>query len=189
MRIISGSRKGLRLKTPKNQNIRPTQDRIKESLFNILGIIDENSIVLDLYAGTGNIGIEFLSRGAMKCYFIDNSYEGINLIRENINISNFNEKSYIYKKDVLKSLDFFSKNGIVFDYIFMDPPYRQNLPGKTLEIISKKNVLKDNGIVVVEHEKKLSLGNRILNLIKTDERDYGDKIISFYSLITEGEIE
>lgn len=189
MRIISGSRKGLRLKTPKNQNIRPTQDRIKESLFNILGIIDENSIVLDLYAGTGNIGIEFLSRGAMKCYFIDNSYEGINLIRENINISNFNEKSYIYKKDVLKSLDFFSKNGIVFDYIFMDPPYGQNLPGKTLEIISKKNVLKDNGIVVVEHEKKLSLENKILNLIRTDERDYGDKIISFYSLITEGEIK
>jgi 16S rRNA G966 N2-methylase RsmD len=71
----------------------------------------------------------------------------------------------------------------------MDPPYRQNLPGKTLEIISKKNVLKDNGIVVVEHEKKLSLGNRILNLIRTDERDYGDKIISFYSLITEGEIK
>ena len=84
MRVISGSRKGHKLKSPKGENTRPTEDRIKESIFNILGNIKNNSLVLDLFAGTGSIGIEFLSRGAESCYFIDLSNDSIKIIKENL---------------------------------------------------------------------------------------------------------
>mgnify|MGYP000107056513 CR=1 FL=1 len=179
MRVISGSRKGHRLKAPKGLDTRPTQDRIKESLFNILGSIEKDSSVLDLFSGSGSIGIEFLSRGSEECYFIDNSFNSIKAIKENLNSTKLNENAKVYKNDVLKAMEILGRKGLNFHYIFMDPPYRSNLIVNVLESICKNHLLKDKGIIIIEHENTLILNECIYNLHKIDERRYGDKTITF----------
>lgn len=181
MRVISGSKKGYRLKAPKGRDTRPTEGRIKESLFNILGNIDENSIVLDLYAGSGSIGIEFLSRGAKKAYFIDNSILSVKVIKENLAHTGLEDRANVIKTDARKGINLLSKNNISFDYIFMDPPYRQNLCIKILECIYKKNILKKQGLLILEHEKELILEDKIYGFTKLDHRNYGSKSLTFYT--------
>lgn len=183
MRVISGDKKGFKLKAPKGSNTRPTEDRIKESLFNILRNIKKDSIVLDLFAGSGSIGIEFLSRGAKEAYFIDNSYESINCIKENLNHTNLKDKSKVFKIDAFKGLTKFNNN-IKFDYIFADPPYRKGIALKLLKTIDKINVLSESGILIIEHEDSLNLDTQPISQLKRkDYRKYGNKSLSFYSLI------
>ncbi|QQY80772.1 16S rRNA (guanine(966)-N(2))-methyltransferase RsmD [Keratinibaculum paraultunense] len=180
MRVISGSKKGYKLKAPKGRDIRPTEDRIKESLFNILGDVDKNSIVLDLYAGSGSIGIEFLSRGAQKAYFIDNSIMSIKVINENLAHTGLEDKANVIKANAQKGINLLSKNNLSFDYIFMDPPYRQNLCIKILKYIYKKDILKKEGIIIIEHEKELILDDKIYGFTNIDHRNYGNKSLTFY---------
>lgn len=182
MRVISGQKKGYRLKAPKSSNTRPTEDRIKESLFNILRNIHNENIVLDLFAGSGGIGIEFLSRGAKKAYFVDKSFVSIQCIKENLNHTEFVDKSEVIKSDVNKSIIVFSQKNIKFDYIFADPPYGQGLAFKTIENIYNNNIIKEEGIIIIEHEKELILEDRVGFLRKIDCRKYGSKSLSFYSL-------
>ncbi|MCF6466418.1 16S rRNA (guanine(966)-N(2))-methyltransferase RsmD [Clostridium sp. Cult2] len=181
MRVISGTKKGYKLKGPKGKDTRPTEDRVKESLFNILRNIDAESRVLDLFAGSGSIGIEFLSRGAKKSYFIDKSYESIKCIKDNLEHLGFIEKAEVIKSDAIKIINMFKRKGIKFNYIFIDPPYGQHLILKTLEKICENDILEDIGIVIIEHEKDLILEDNIFNLIKTDYRNYGYKSLSFYT--------
>lgn len=181
MRVISGTRKGHRLKSPKGSNIRPTEDRIKESLFNILGVIDEEAIILDGFGGTGSIGIEFLSRGAKFCYFVDNSIDSINLIRDNLTHTKFLDQSKLIKRDFFKALRFLKGQGINFNYIYLDPPFRQDgYIDKLLENINRKDVLAEDGLIIIEHETELSMEDEIYDFIKVDSRNYGSKTISFY---------
>lgn len=184
MRVISGQRKGYRLKGPKTTNIRPTEDRIKESMFNILGYIDEESLVLDLCAGTGSIGIEFLSRGAQKAYFVDRSRESIQCIKENLAHTKLEDKAEIIKSDAIKSIVNFGKAHMSFDYIFTDPPYKSfELINGIIENIWKWNILKKDGILIIEHEKSLMFDNLIYGLKRIDYREYKDKCLSFYTLV------
>lgn len=180
MRIISGSKKGLRLKSPKTKDIRPTEDRIKESLFNILYNIDGDSLVLDLFAGTGSIGLEFLSRGANFVYFIDHSREGISTTKYNIDIAGFKDKSKLVKNDYLKAIRYLGRQDIRFNYIFMDPPYKKGLIEDGLKEIETSHILAEDGLIIVEHEIELDLEDRIGEFNKVDYRDYGTKAISFY---------
>lgn len=183
MRVISGLRKGHRLKTPKGFDTRPTEDRVKESLFNILGSIHEESIVLDCFSGTGSIGIEFLSRGAKKAYFFDLSRKNIDIINENIRHTRFTESSKVYNLDIRKGIKKLGNSGVVFDYIYLDPPFKEyNLLYETLEEISKFNILRDTGLILIEHEKELKLDDEIYKFKKSNERKYGSKLISFYIL-------
>ena len=181
MRVISGLKKGYKLKAPKGKDTRPTEDRIKESLFNILRDIDEESIVLDLFAGSGSIGIEFLSRGAKKAYFIDKSYLSIKTIKDNLEHTGLKEKAEIIKNDSIKSIRLFGSQEIMFDYIFIDPPYGEGLIMEVLEKISSEEILKRDGIIIVEHEKELVLGDRIYDFKRLDYRNYGSKSLTIYS--------
>lgn len=181
MRVISGLRKGHRLKTPKGFDTRPTEDRVKESLFNILGHIDENSIVLDGFSGTGSIGIEFLSRGAKKAYFFDLSRNNIEIIRENIQHTKFEKQSVINNTDTRIGIKKLGSDGVKFDYIYLDPPFKEyDLLDNVVEIISENNVLNNDGLILIEHEKDLVLNNSLYGFRKDDERKYGSKLISFY---------
>src|SRR5699024_2858791 len=137
LRVISGDKKGFKLKAPKGKDTRPTEDRIKESLFNILGPIDENAIVLDLFSGSGSIGIEFLSRGAKSVYFVDSSNLSINIIKENLKHTDLNKRSKIIKGDSVKIVKFLDRKNLKFDYIYIDPPYEGSLIEKSMEAISK----------------------------------------------------
>ena len=184
MRVISGLRKGHKLKTPKGTDVRPTEDRVKESLFNILKNIDQNSIILDGFAGSGSIGIEFLSRGAKLCYFIDRSAESIKSIEENLTHTKLKENGIVIKRDLLLMIKDFKKDNIKFDYIYLDPPFNQlNLVKDVLNEISLNDILNINGKIIIEHEKELELEEKLYNFEKTDHRKYGSKIITFYRKI------
>lgn len=181
MRVISGSRKGHKLKTPKGMSVRPTEDRTKESLFNILGHIDEDSIVLDAFGGSGSIGIEFLSRGAKKCYFVDNYLESINAIKENLEHTKLLSQSVVIKLDVAMAIKKFGMEKLNFNYIYLDPPFHQNgLIHRLLELINKEDILSNDGMIIVEHERELDLEDNLSDFIKSDYRRYGSKSLSFY---------
>ncbi len=180
MRVITGKSKGSKLIAPKGLHTRPTSDMVKEAIFNILGDIPDESQVLDLYAGSGNIGIEFLSRGANRCYFIDNNANSINSIRENLERTRLADQAFVYKNIAEKAINTLGSRGIVFDFIFLDPPYEKEIVVPILEKISNSKILNDEGTIIVEHESKLALPEYINNLIKKDMRKYGGTTISFY---------
>ncbi len=149
MRIITGRARGLRLKTPKNFLTRPTADRVKESLFNILnGLINFSEVkaVLDLFAGTGALGLESVSRGAASATFIDTSTTQI--IAENLSRAKF-EGCLVLRGDFEKILRRLSKSGATFDLIFSDPPYATGLAQKSLELVADLNLAR--GLIVIEH--------------------------------------
>lgn len=180
MRVISGSRKGHKLKTPKGQNTRPTEDRIKESLFNILGNLKKEDLVLDLFAGTGGIGIEFLSRGVKSCYFIDSSHDSIKTIKENLSHTKFLDNSFVYKKDSIVAIKFLREKKLKFDYIYIDPPFKNHkLLFNILDSLNNNSILKDNGLIIVEHENKVDIEKNLNNFQVVDTRKYGSKSITF----------
>lgn len=180
MRVITGLARGHALKAPKGENTRPTSDKVKESIFNIMGLIDENSIVLDLFSGSGAVGIEFLSRGAKQCYFIDSDGNSIKIIKENLRKTKLEEKSLVYKNQVDKAVKVLGSRKVKFDYIFLDPPYNKELVKSTLEGISFEKLLNCEGLIIIEHETKLELEDKYDDLIKIDYRKYGDTSVSFY---------
>lgn len=181
MRIIGGYVKGRKLKSFRGMEIRPTYDRIRETLFNILGLRIEGSAFLDLFAGTGNVGLEALSRGASPVVFIDSSQKAVNLIKANIAICDFPQDRYrILHQNVFQALPFLLRAGMQFHFIFADPPYQTGLAQHTLEEYGKVDILKEEGIVIIQHHKKEPLASRygILELSRTKET--GDTVLSFY---------
>ncbi len=183
MRVISGIKKGHKLKAPKGLDVRPTEDRIKESLFNILGIINEESVVLDLFAGSGSIGIEFLSRGAKKSYFVDISPISLSIIKDNLNHTDFLASSEIIKSDGKKAINKFHNNGILFDYIYLDPPFKnKDLLLDIIETIGNKKILDPEGIIIVEHERELLLEEDLFDFIKYKTKYYGSVTLDFYRI-------
>lgn len=181
MRVISGLRKGHKLKSPKGSDVRPTEDRVKESLFNILNKIDENAIILDGFAGSGSVGIEFLSRGAKLCYFVDKSRESIKLVEENLIHTKFTDQARVLRKDLLLLIKDFKNDNMKFDYIYLDPPFNQlNLIRDVLKEISINDILNIDGKIIIEHEKGLELEDELYNFEKNDYRKYGSKAVTFY---------
>ena len=180
MRVISGKYKGKKLIGFDINGTRPTMDRVKESLFAMIQSSIKNSIVLDLFAGSGSLGIETLSNGALEAYFVDNNIELINVIKKNM--EGINEKSHIIKSDYINALELFKNSNIKFDIVFLDPPYKLNLINNCLNIILKYNLLNKNSIIVCEYESE-KVENDELKLIK--ERKYGDKKIKIYELSSE----
>lgn len=179
MRVISGEKKGMKLFSTKEQNTRPTEDRIKEALFNILTDIDENSLVLDLFAGTGSIGIEFLSRGVNFAVFSEKSKTNLKCIKDNIRHTNYENKSKIYFGDYINNLENIAKDFSGFDYIFIDPPYEEvKMYYESLELIYRLKLLNRGGIIILESNSELDL--RKYNKIK--EKKYGKKFIYFIDL-------
>lgn len=184
--MISGIRRGHKLKSPKGQSTRPTEDRIKESLFNILGPLKKDSVALDLFSGSGSIGIEFLSRGAERVYFIDSAYDSINTIKENLSHTRLSEYAMVYKKDSIEAIKFLKGMDLKFDYIYIDPPFENHeLLFNTLSILNNYSILKEDGIIIIEHEKKMYLDKDIEGFKMVDYRDYGSKSITFFKVSKE----
>ncbi|MCL2662417.1 MAG: 16S rRNA (guanine(966)-N(2))-methyltransferase RsmD [Oscillospiraceae bacterium] len=146
MRVISGSARGRKLKEPGGNKIRPTSDRVKESVFTIIQFDIEGRRVLDLFAGTGQYGIEALSRGAKSAVFIDNFAESIKLVKENVQKCGFSDLSNIQARDALRFLE----NKDKYDLIFIDPPYDTTLANDAIERIVLFDKLNINGIIITE---------------------------------------
>lgn len=175
MRIISGKKKGLKLFSPYDYRVRPTTDKVKESIFNSLSEINENSVVLDLFSGSGAIGIEFLSRGADLVYFCDFSKKSLEITLKNLKKSSFSDSSVILNMDYLDALKYFFEKKIKFDYIFLDPPYDGEFSLKSLDFIFSNNILNSNGIIILETDKDVDVKN--FNVIK--EKKYGRTKVLF----------
>ncbi|MDR2878584.1 MAG: 16S rRNA (guanine(966)-N(2))-methyltransferase RsmD [Fusobacteriales bacterium] len=180
MRVVAGSAKNKRLKTKEGRETRPTLERVKEAVFSIISDEITDSSFLDLYAGIGSIAIEALSRGARRAVLIEQDKEALRIIIENINNCGFENISRAYKNDVIRALEILQRKGELFDIIFLDPPYKENISFDTLKKISECKVLKKEGIIISEHGNYEKLPDEIGDFVKYDERDYNKKILSFY---------
>ena len=170
MRIISGKYKGKVIKGFDIDGTRPTMDRVKESLFGIIQNNIKDSVCLDLFAGSGNLGIEAISNGAKKCIFVDHNKKVINILKENLKDISNNEIVY---SDYDKYLNTTNNK---FDIIFLDPPYKDNLINSSIELILKNDLLNDDGLIICEYETEDIKCD--LKLIK--EKKYGSKYIKIY---------
>ena len=179
MRVISGASRGKKLIALDSQNTRPTLDRVKEALFNIIQNKVRDSVVLDLFSGTGALGIEALSRGAKEAVFCDNSKDAIKVITKNIENTKNLEKSIIINKDYNEALEKLSNKK--FDLVFLDPPYKTNFVIIAIQKIIMSNLLTEDGIVIVETDD-ITKENEILkiqNIEIFDKRKYGSVWLIF----------
>ena len=179
MRVISGKAKGTNLSSIESLSTRPTLDRVKESLFNIIQEKINDSIVLDLFAGSGALGIEALSRGAKKAYFCDNNYDAIKMIKKNIEKTHFLNQSVIINSNYKKCLQCLNEK---FDIIFIDPPYKDNLSVDSIKIIIEQGILNKDALMIIETDEicrdKRNL-EELKNIMIIDERKYGRASLLF----------
>lgn len=185
MRVIAGDFKGRRLDPIEGMDIRPTSDKVKESLFNILGNSVIDSVFLDLFGGTGAIGIEALSRGAKHVVFIDSSAKSIKVLKGNLDKLNIKDKAEVYNTDYSTAISKLYKYGRQFDIVFIDPPYRVGIAESALKEIDKNPILAQSGIIVVEHDTKDDMPEKAGKLFKYRIKHYGSTSLSFYSHSTD----
>jgi len=181
MRIISGISKGRRLVAPKNQAVRPTSDRVKESIFNILGDKVEGKVILDLFAGTGNLGIEALSRGAKKALFVEKGRQALRLIQRNLSQLGMKERSEILPRDVSRAIGILEQRGEPFDLILMDPPYEKGLIRETLSKLYSHRIYHKDSILVIEHDRREPIPEVVEGWTLSRQRKIGNTLISFLS--------
>lgn len=178
MRVISGYLKSRKLIGYDLDSTRPTMDKVKESLFAMIQEHISESICLDLFAGSGSLGIEAISNYANHCYFVDNNKKAIEVLNSNIDNLNIHSKITIINKDYLDALKYFLDNNIKFDIVFLDPPYEFNVYSKITNYIVDNNLINDEGIIICEYNTDINCSCNKLKLLKT--RDYGNKKIDIY---------
>src|SRR5262252_4657836 len=187
MRVIGGNARGRQLKVPKGQALRPTAGRIKESLFDILPHDLSGAKVLDLFAGTGNLTIEALSRGAAEAILVDSSAQSAKAIRENLRRLGSAKRAKLWAMPATRALRTLARQGETFDLIFIDPPYERQLIEPSLKIIDKETLLRDSGVLIAEHSVREKITLYLENLNLTDQRRYGSTMLSFFRPITHTE--
>lgn len=180
LRVISGSAKGHKLKTINGMTTRPTSDKVKGSIFNILASHIPGAAVLDVFGGTGSLGIEALSRGAESAVFFDKSTECCGVIRENLAHTKLTEQARVFHTDYAAGIAKMHAEGKKFDIIFLDPPYHKNFIQETLKILVNNDIIGDDGILIAEHSSSDILPEAFGNLVAVDSRKYGDTTVTFY---------
>jgi len=183
MRVIGGIKGSRRLKSSKNKSLRPTLDRVRESIFNILGnsVIDSN--FLDLFAGTGSVGIEALSRGTGKVIFVEKDHSIAEVLRENLHSLDFETGNRILKMDFTNAIKVLSKEEEKFDIIYIDPPYASEFAETSLRLLAKCDILEEDGLVLAEHFHKDKLDDRFGDLKLYRVKKIGDTCVSFFKKI------
>lgn len=183
MRVIAGEYRSRPLKSLPGMELRPTSDRLRETLFNVLAVSStlERSVWLDLFAGTGAVGIEAISRGAREVYFVESERKHARLIRENLQSLSITDRFEVYESDVASALRGLEVPGVLCDFCFLDPPYRmRGAYERTLEILGKSRMLGPSSIVIAEHEKKFGLEERYGALARYRTIVQGDAALSLY---------
>lgn len=182
MRIVSGTAGGLHLKVPKGYRLRPTADQVREAIFNILvsRFAVEDIAILDLFAGTGALGIEALSRGARSVVFIDANPDSQRTIIENLKLTRFRQRGRVIRSYVNKGLRVAEEQGFRFGGVFLDPPYDEGWVEKTLRALALSPLLEPGAWVVAEHSQQEHGAKAYPSLLLTDQRHYGTTWVSFY---------
>lgn len=181
VRVISGEKRGLPLKAVPGASTRPTTDKVKESIFNIIGPYFTGGMALDLYAGSGGLGIEALSRGVDSVIFVDQNRKAIEIVKQNITFCGFEKRAEVYRNDADRALKALIKREIAFSYIFLDPPYaKQNIVNEISIIVDFELLVRD-GMIVCEHGRAVALPETIGEVHKQREETYGDTTVSIYT--------
>lgn len=183
LRVIAGWAKGRRLKAPKGDRTRPTTDRVKEAIFNILGPLVIEGRFLDLFAGTGAIGIEALSRGATEAVFVEERYQVAQVIKENLALTGFSHMARLIVGDVFTKVQQLEREGQHFNIIYADPPYGQGLAQRLMEQLAQTSLLAAGGVVIIETGSKEDVPSSLGNFERWKQVKYGDTMLSFYQLI------
>ena len=177
MRIIAGELKGRKLTTPRDYNVRPTAEKVREAVFSMLQIYIPDAVVLDLFAGTGSLGLEALSRGARRAYFVDRDRQSIALVRSNVKACGMEDRS------VILCADYSSVIGRIhdkIDVVFLDPPYQAGLMEDCLRKLADSEILPEGGIIVAEHGREELLPESLSCLQQIRDRKYGKVRVSVY---------
>lgn len=181
MRIIAGRARGRKLLPPDTMETRPTLDRVKESMFSIIQNHIPESVVIDVFAGTGSLGLEAASRGAKEVYLVDKSNTTFPILKKNIENLKFGDFCFPLNSDSYEALKLLSKKGKVFDIIFIDPPYCKEMIPKAIEIISENSLLKKGGIIVtkIDSIEEIYQGYKEIQLLKS--KKYGNTTVCIYN--------
>lgn len=180
MRVITGIARGKKLITLDGLDVRPTTEMVKEAIFSSIHFDLPGASVLDLFAGSGQLGVEAVSRGAKHCVFVDNSKSSVEIIKKNIETCGFNSQSRVLNMDSIEYLSV-AKTGI--DIALLDPPYRKGLIVKALPLLDR--IMSDNSVVVCEHENELILDESYGRLKKTKTKRYGKISVSYFAVISD----
>ncbi len=178
MRVTGGIGRGQRLKVPTGSGVRPTSDKVKQALFNILGDRVIDASFLDLFAGAGGIGIEALSREAGSVVFVDSSQGSLAVIKKNIEQTGFGERAQVVLD---KAENYLKKPSGPYDVVFLDPPYAEDIQ-PLLDLIAGAGIVKADGVVIAEHFKKQPSPEKAGTLILYREARYGDTVLAFYKM-------
>jgi len=185
MRVIAGTYRSRPLRSLEGLDLRPTSDRLRETLFDILSAVRDlaDSVWIDLYAGTGAVGIEALSRGARQVYLVESAKKHARLLRENLAALGITTGFELHEREVAKALPLLESTGVVCDYCFLDPPYRmRGSYDQVLGFVGQSRLLHPASTVIAEHEKKFDPGERFGALVRYRRLEQGDASLSFYRL-------
>jgi 16S rRNA (guanine(966)-N(2))-methyltransferase RsmD len=185
MRIIAGSHKGRRLLSPTTNDVRPTSGRVKEALFSILGDRISGATVLDLFAGTGAIGIEALSRGAAHVMFVESHAASLRLLKTNLDQCRLLENTQVYPGESHTFLQHAARNRLTFDIIFADPPYRNDSTSTLLPLLGQSAMILPHTVVILEHPTKHQIPPQVGPLNRVRQYRYGDTSLSLFRLADE----
>jgi 16S rRNA (guanine966-N2)-methyltransferase len=183
MRVISGSARGRALKAVPGTSTRPTTDKVKEAVFSMIGPYFDGGRVLDLFAGTGGLGIEALSRGADHAIFIDVEKKSIDTVLHNLEVSGFREKAEVYRNDAGRALKLLAKRGLQFDLVFLDPPYKMKVIQQLITAMEDQALLRPSVLIIVEHDVDDVLAETVGSLELKRRAHYGDTAITIYERI------
>jgi 16S rRNA (guanine966-N2)-methyltransferase len=183
VRVIGGELKGRRLLVPGGRKVRPTSDRVREAIFDILGPGWNFQKVLDLFAGTGSLGIEALSRGTPEVVFVEQGKGALAILRGNVKALRLQSRVWVLPLAVKRGIAVLGEKEEVFDLIFMDPPYGKGLVGKTLEEIARRRIVTSTGVIVAEHSSREEIPAP-LGLVLSQQRRYGDTALSFFQEVS-----
>ncbi len=178
--MISGTYKGRVLKAVPGTSTRPTTDKVKESIFNMVGPYFDGGSGLDLYAGSGGLGIETLSRGFDRFIFVDRDFKAVQTVKGNLRTLSLEKRAEVYRNDAERALHALVKRGITFDAVFLDPPYREQKLEALLSVIDEADLLTDTGFIVTEHAKEVALPEAVGKLLMTRQEIYGLTGVTIY---------
>jgi 16S rRNA (guanine(966)-N(2))-methyltransferase RsmD len=184
VRVIGGEFKGRRLLVPRGGKVRPTSDRVREAVFDILGPAWTFQRVLDLFAGTGSLGIEALSRGAPEAVFVEQGKGVLTVLRGNVKALGLKSRAWVLPLAVKRGIAILGERGEGFDLIFMDPPYGKGLVEKTLDEIARRGILTPTGVIVAEHSPREEILPPV-GVILSQQRRYGDTAVSFFQEVSQ----
>jgi len=179
IRITGGSAKGRKIKGPQGYEFRPTTGRVKEFIFSVLRKEVEGAVFLDLFSGTGSFGIEAISRGADRVIFVEKARSSLEILKYNLKVCSFLTQAEVIKGDVFRVLKALDEKRITVDYIFADPPFKGMFRQKIAETVSKTELLKEGGMLIIEHERRdKDNENHSMKLVR--QKLFGGSVVSFY---------